>query len=122
MKNYSLPASPAPSGAAGCEAPTAAQDEGGNAAEQEPAGNAGRHGKRGRRSHLHSSPSPVKRPPDAVAPGDYPYMSVGILPIFLLLISPGNPAMCCVLYMHACSVRGAAISCSTAVHLLAFHS
>ena len=75
VKNYSLPATPAPS--ADGKAPTAAEDEGGNAGEQEPAGNAGRHGKRGRRSHLHSSPSPVKRPPDAVAPGDYPYIVCG---------------------------------------------
>lgn len=70
VKNYSLPTTAAAAAAPSSKAPAAAQDEGGKADEQDQGGNAGRRGKRGRRSHLHSSPSPVKRPRDAVAPGD----------------------------------------------------
>ncbi|CAL8466338.1 g5874 [Coccomyxa elongata] len=70
VKNYSLPTTAAAAAGPSSKAPAGAQDEGGNAGKQDQGGNAGRRGKRGRRSHLHSSPSPVKRPRDAVAPGE----------------------------------------------------
>lgn len=77
VKDYSLPTTPEPSAAASSLAAAASQDEGGNAGEQDQGGNAGRRGKRGRRSNLHSLPSPLKRPRDAAAPGDY--SSLGIV-------------------------------------------
>ncbi|BDA51301.1 hypothetical protein COCOBI_18-1780 [Coccomyxa sp. Obi] len=71
VKNYSLPTKAAAAAAASSKAPTTAQaQEGGNAGEPDQGGNADRRGKRGRRSNLQSSPSPVKRPRDAVAPGE----------------------------------------------------